>query len=277
MSVSDGSRVSSGGLGMLVAGLDMGSLTTKVVILEDSQVLSWRIITAAEEGELQARRAIEEAIKDTRFSLENLAYIVATGAGRKSVPFAHKQRAPVSCLARGVNRLFPSVRTVVDVGAETCTVVRVNERGGADDSVGNERCASGTGVFLESMAKLMQMPLEEMAKASLLAESIAEISNMCAIFAEQEVISHVHREPPTPKNDIIAGIHASMATRIGGLAKRIGVKEDVALSGGVAKNIGFVRALEENLGTKLTIPDEPQLLAALGAACIAQEESAKQS
>ena len=277
MSVSDGSRVSSGGLGMLVAGLDMGSLTTKVIILEDSKVLSWRIITAAEEGELQARRAIEEAIEDTRFSLENLAYIVATGTGRKSVSFAHKQRAPASCLARGANWLFPSVRTVIDVGAESCTVVRVSERGVTDDSIGNERCASGTGVFLEAMAKLMQMPLEEMAKASLLAESIAEISNMCAIFAEQEVISHVHREPPTPKNDIIAGIHASMATRIGGLAKRIGVKEDVALSGGVAKNIGFVRALEENLGMKLTITDEPQLLAALGAACIAQEESAKQS
>jgi len=277
MSVSDGSRVSSGGLGMLVAGLDMGSLTTKVIILEDSKVLSWRIITAAEEGELQARRAIEEAIEDTRFSLENLAYIVATGTGRKSVSFAHKQRAPASCLARGANWLFPSVRTVIDVGAESCTVVRVNERGVTDDSIGNERCASGTGVFLEAMAKLMQMPLEEMAKASLLAESIAEISNMCAIFAEQEVISHVHRDPPTPKNNIIVGIHASMATRIGGLAKRIGVKEDVALSGGVAKNIGFVRALEENLGMKLTITDEPQLLAALGAACIAQEESAKQS
>jgi len=277
MSVSDGSRVSSGGLGMLVAGLDMGSLTTKTVILEDSRILSWRIITAAEEGELEARRAIDDAIKDTRFSLEDIAYIVATGAGRKSISFAHKQRAPASCLARGVNWLFPLVRTVIDVGAETCTVVRVNERGVTDDSIGNERCASGTGVFLEAMAKLMQMPLEEMAKASLLAESIAEISNMCAIFAEQEVISHVHREPPTPKNDIIAGIHASMATRIGGLAKRIGVKEDVALSGGVAKNIGFIRALEENLGVKLTIANEPQLLAALGAARIAQEESAKKS
>jgi len=262
---------------MLVAGLDMGSLTTKTVILEDSRILSWRIITAAEEGELEARRAIDDAIKDTKFSLEDITYIVATGAGRKSISFAHKQRAPASCLARGVNWLFPLVRTVIDVGAETCTVVRVNERGVTDDSIGNERCASGTGVFLEAMAKLMQMPLEEMAKASLLAESIAEISNMCAIFAEQEVISHVHREPPTPKNDIIAGIHASMATRIGGLAKRIGVKEDVALSGGVAKNIGFIRALEENLGVKLTIANEPQLLAALGAARIAQEESAKKS
>ena len=261
---------------MLVAGLDMGSLTTKVVVMEDSEVLSWRVITAAEEGELQARRAIEEALKDSRFSVEDIGYVVATGVGRKSVSFADKQRAPGSCLARGVNRLFPSVRTVIDVGAETCTVIRVNERGGLDDSMGNERCASGTGVFLEAMAtRLLHMPLEEMAQRSLLAEGVAEISNMCAIFAEQEVISHVHREPPTPMNDIIAGIHASMATRVGGLAKRVGIKEDVAFTGGVANNIGFARILEENLGVKLTIPEEPQLIAALGAACIAGDESAR--
>lgn len=262
---------------MPVAGLDMGSLTTKVVILEDNQVLSWRVIAAAEEGEMEARRALEDALSGSGFSLEDLSYIVVTGAGRKSVTFAHKNRAPASCLARGISRLFPSVRTVIDVGAETCTVVSVSDTGTLNDSMGNERCASGTGVFLETMAKLMHMPLEEMATASLEARGVAEISNMCAIFAEQEVISHVHREPPTPMNDIIAGIHTSMATRVGGLAKRVGIKEDVAFTGGVAKNIGFARTLEEDLRVKLTIPDEPQLIAALGAACVARDENAKRS
>ena len=263
---------------MLVAGLDMGSLTTKVVVLEDNEVLSWRVKTAADEAEVQARRAIEDALKDTGFALQDIGYIVATGAGRKSVSFAHKQRAIGSCLAKGVNRLFPSVRTVIDVGAETCNVVRVNNKGALDDSMGNERCASGTGVFLEAMAtRLLHMSLEEMAQRSLLAEGVAEISNMCAIFAEQEVISHVHREPPTPMNDIIAGIHASMATRVGGLAKRVGIKEDVAFTGGVAKNAGFARILKESLGVELTIPEEPQLIAALGAACVARDESAKKS
>ena len=114
--------------------------------------------------------------------------------------------------------------------------------------------------------RLLHMSLEEMAQRSLLAEGVAEVSNMCAIFAEQEVISHVHREPPTPMNDIIAGIHASMATRVGGMAKRIGVREDVAFTGGVAKNIGFVKTMKDNLGIKLIIPEEPQLVAALGAA-----------
>lgn len=257
---------------MLYAGLDMGNLTTKVVILRDNEVLSQGIITSVDEGDARARKVIEVALQHSGCGPSEVAYIVATGAGRKSVSLAQKQRAPGSCFARGIGRLFPTVRTVIDVGAETCTAVRVNERGGADDSVSNERCASGTGVFLETMAKLMQMSLEEMARASLLAEGKAEITNMCAIFAEQEVISHIHRDPPTPKNDIIAGIHASMATRVGGLAKRAGLKGEVAVTGGVARNIGFVRALEQNLGIMLKVPDEPELVAALGAACIAREE-----
>ncbi|NQT48343.1 MAG: 2-hydroxyglutaryl-CoA dehydratase [Chloroflexi bacterium] len=261
---------------MLVVGLDMGHLTTKVVVLKDDDILASTILMAAEEGEIEAMRALELALEGTGFADSDIEYMVATGAGRKSVPFAQKQRATASCLARGINRMFPSVRTVIDVGAETSIAVRVNEKGGLDDSASNERCASGTGVFLEAMAtRLLHMSLEEMAQRSLLAEGVAEVSNMCAIFAEQEVISHVHREPPTPMNDIIAGIHASMATRVGGMAKRIGVREDVAFTGGVAKNIGFVKTMKDNLGIKLIIPEEPQLVAALGAAYAAREEVTK--
>ena len=257
---------------MLYAGLDMGNLTTKVVILKDNGVLSQAMINSVEDGESRARKAMDMALEGTGFSSGDIAYVVATGAGRKTMSLAQKQRAPSSCLARGISRLLPSVRTLIDVGAETCTVVRVNERGVADESIGNERCASGTGVFLETMAKLMQMSLEEMANASLLAQGKAEITNMCAIFAEQEVISHVHRDPPTPKNDIIAGIHASMATQVGGLAKRMGIKGDAALTGGVARNAGFVSALQENLGVVLMVPDRPEFVAALGAACAARDE-----
>lgn len=260
---------------MLFAGLDMGNLTTKVVILKDDGALSQAMINSVEDGESRARKALDVALEGTGFSFGDIAYIVATGAGRKTMSLAQKQRAPSSCLARGISRLLPSVGTLIDVGAETCTIVRVNEKGVADESIGNERCASGTGVFLETMAKLMQMSLEEMANASLLAEGKAEITNMCAIFAEQEVISHVHRDPPTPKNDIIAGIHASMATQVGGLAKRMGIKGNVALTGGVARNAGFVSALQENLGVILMVPDRPELVAALGAACIAREEACR--
>jgi predicted CoA-substrate-specific enzyme activase len=268
-------RSGQGGLAVLYAGLDMGNLTTKVVILKDNGVLSQAMINSVEDGESRARKAMDMALEGTGSSSGDIAYVVATGAGRKMMSLAQKQRAPSSCLARGISRLLPSVRTLIDVGAETCTVVRVNERGVADESIGNERCASGTGVFLETMAKLMQMSLEEMANASLLAQGKAEITNMCVIFAEQEVISHIHRDPPTPKNDIIAGIHASMATQVGGLAKRAGLKGDVAVTGGVARNVGFVHALEQNLGMALVVPDRPELVAALGAACIAGEEASR--
>jgi len=259
---------------MIFAGLDVGSLTTSVVVLDDDRIMSVKTISSADEAEMRAKKVIAEALNGS-LDLKDIRYIVSTGVGRRSISFGHKQKALSSCLARGVNRLLPTVRTVIDVGAETCTVVRINQRGVADDSASNERCASGTGVFLESVAKLMHMNMEEMAEASLRAQGKAEITNMCAIFAEQEIISHIHRNPPTPKNDIIAGVHGSMATRVGGLAKKVGIKPDVAFTGGVAKNLGFVRALEENLGLNLLVPDEPQLVAALGAACIARDEGLK--
>lgn len=261
---------------MIFAGVDVGSLTTGVVLVDDKGIVSARTISSVDEGEVRARKALAEAL-DGSLTLEDIGYIVSTGVGRKAISFAHKQKALSSCLARGVNLLFPTARTVIDVGAETCTVVRINQKGLPDDSASNERCASGTGVFLESVAKLMRLGMEEMARASLSAQGKAEITNMCAIFAEQEIISHIHRNPPTPVNDIIAGVHASMATRVGGLAKKVGIKPDVAFTGGVARNTGFVRALEENLGVSLLVPDEPQLVAALGAACIARDEGLKRS
>ncbi len=256
---------------MAVAGIDIGSLTTKVVILEKDKVISDCIIISADEAEVGARKAMEQALENAGLSLEGLEYIVSTGIGRKSASFARKNKTPLSCLAKGAHRLFSPVRTVFDIGAQTCTIVKVNERGGVDDSVGHDRCAAGTGTFLQDMAKLMQIPLEEMAKLSLQAKGRAEVSGTCAVFAEQEVISHVHRDPPTPKNDIIAGIHAAMATRITGLAARVGIEKDVVLAGGVAKNIGFAKIMEEEIGMELCIPEEPQLLAAFGAALIAQE------
>jgi len=256
---------------MAVAGIDMGSLTTKAVILEGGKILAHSIITSADEAEVGARKALEQALKDTGLSFEDIKCIVSTGAERKAATFAHKQKTSPSCLAKGAYWLFPAARTVFDVGAETCTIIKIDAQGKVEETVGHDRCASGTGTFLETMAKLMQLPLGEMAKLSLQAKERAPVSGTCAVFAEQEVISHVHRDPPTPKNDVIAGIHASMATRIAGLAKRVGIEQEAVLVGGVAKNVGFAKILEEEIEMDLHIPEEPQLAAALGAALIAQE------
>jgi len=253
---------------MNAAGLDIGSLTTKLVVLEGNNILSSIIIPSGEEavataGEAMAQTRAEES-KDG-------LYIVSTGIGGKSVSFAQQQKSITTCLARGISRLFPSARMLIDIGAESITIVKLKERGRVSDWLGHDKCAAGTGIFLQQMAKLMQMPLEEMAKISLNAKSSAEISSTCAVFAESEVISHVHRDPPTPREDIVAGIYSSLVSRVMALAKRVGIEKDVAVSGGVGLNIGLVAMLEKELGFKVLVPEQPQLVAALGAAVIAGE------
>jgi predicted CoA-substrate-specific enzyme activase len=160
---------------------------------------------------------------------------------------------------------------VIDIGAESSTVIKLNEQGGVSDWATHDKCASGTGIFLQQIAKLMQMPLEEMAKLSFQAKAKADVSTTCAIFAESEVISHIHREPPTPKEEIVAGIYLSTVRRIMALCKRIGIERDVAVVGGVALNSGLVKILEEEMGFEVLVPDMPQIVTALGAAIIARE------
>jgi predicted CoA-substrate-specific enzyme activase len=260
---------------MKALGLDIGSLTTKAVVLDDGKVLTSVIIMSADMAELSARSAAEKALSQAGLSFDGNLHVVTTGAGGKSVPFSQQHKAITTCLARGIYYLFPSVRTAIDMGAESMTVIRINERGRLSDWGNQDKCAAGTGVFLQQIAKIMQMPLEQMAQLSLAGRPRADISNTCAVFAESEVISHIHRVPPTPKEEIIAGIYLSMVYRIVALCKRIGVERDVAATGGVALNSGLVDILEEELGFKVLIPDAPQIVAALGAAILAKESAEK--
>ena len=167
---------------------------------------------------------MEEVIKKAGLTADGW-YVVATGVGGKAVTFSQQQKAITTCLARGVHLLFPDARMVIDLGAETSTILKVNDRGRVTDWAGQDKCAAGTGMFLQAMAKVMQVNLDEMAEYSLRAKNRADISGTCAVFAESEVISHIHRVPPTPKEDIIAGIHASMVSRMMGLLKRLGIEK----------------------------------------------------
>jgi len=255
---------------MKALGIDIGSLTTKVVVLDNDKIIFSSVRASGDEVELSAREAVTEASNKVNLNADNF-YITSTGAGGKSISFCQQQKATNTCLARGIYYLHPSVRMVVDMGAETSTVIKVNERGRLNDWAGQDKCAAGTGIFLQQMSNLMQMPLHEMSKLSLQAKAKADISGTCAVFAESEVISHVHRVPPTPKQDIIAGIYFSMVIRIMALCKRVGIERDVAVTGGVALNSGMVNILEEELGFQVLVPEEPQLVAALGAAIIAKE------
>jgi predicted CoA-substrate-specific enzyme activase len=260
---------------MKVLGIDVGSLTTKAVILGDDGILASSVLTSGEEAESSAQAAMQEALNLAGLSSSSDLYVVSTGVGGKSISLSQQQKAITSCLARGTNHLYPSVRMVIDIGAESSTIIKINERGRLNDWANQDKCAAGTGIFLQQMSKLMQMPLEEMSKLSFQAKSRADITNTCAVFAESEVISHVHRDPPTPKEDIVAGIYYSVVSRIISLCKRVGIEKDVAAVGGVALNSGLVKILEEELRFAVIVPDSPQLVAALGAAIIARENIEK--
>jgi len=262
---------------MKALGIDIGSLTTKVVILENGSILSSVITASSDEPESAAEEAMAKALAQAGLSLDDGSYIVSTGVGGKSVSFSQQQKAITTCLARGTNYLLPSARMVIDMGAESSTVVKLNERGRVKDWVNHDKCAARTGIFLQQMAKLMQMPIAEMSRLSLQAKSSAEITSTCAVFAESEVISHVHRDPPTPKAEIVAGIYSSVISRIMALCKRIGIEKDVAIVGGVALNSGVINTLEKEMGFGVLVPDEPQLVAAIGAAVLASENIEKGS
>ena len=259
---------------MHALGIDIGSLNVKAVMLDGSGPELTTLLPAGDGSELTARLAMEELVHKGAVSTSEV-YMVATGVGSKAAAFCQQQKAITTCLARGVNRLFPTARMIIDMGAETSTVLKINERGRVTDWAGQDKCAAGTGMFVQAMAKIMQVSLEEMSEYSLRAKNKADITGTCAVFAESEVISHIHRVPPTPKEDIIAGIHSSMVSRVMGLIKRLGIEKDVVVVGGVARNRGLITILEKELGFKVLVPENPEMTAALGAAVLAKESIEK--
>jgi len=256
---------------MKAIGIDAGSLTAKVVIMENGTLVTHLVTPTGDDIEASARDAVREAKQAAGLADTDDDYLVATGIGGKSVGFATDTKSITTCLARGVNYLFPQARMAIDMGAESSTVVKLSERGRVNDWGNQDKCAAGTGIFLGQMAKLMQLSPEEMSALSYTAKNAADITSTCAVFAESEVISHIHRDPPTPKEDVIAGIFASIVSRIMVLCKRVGIQQEVAATGGVALSDGLVHHLEKELGFDVLVPEQPQIVAALGAAILAQE------
>lgn len=258
---------------MAVAGIDMGSQSTKVAVLEGCRILAAVTLQTGESGEIEARQAMAEALRQTGLKLADIKRVVSTGAGHASVPFARKQRSTMSCLAKGAHFLFPQARTVLDAGAESSTAIRLSDEGVLEDAAINDKCAAGAGVFLEAMSRMLRIPLGELGAESLKATNAETISSTCAVFAESEVVSLVHRNPPVPIANILAGIHESVANRLFGLAQRVGMPPEVVMCGGVSKNIGIIRAMETKLGKPVLVPEDPQGLGSLGAALFAQQEN----
>ena len=250
---------------MIRAGIDIGSLNAVVVLLRHDRILSHLIIDP-NEAQSNPRQVMEQALDLAGLQWEAIDAIFATGRGRGGIDFAIKKRSEVTCQARGAFWFFPGVRSVLNLGAESSRVISVGEKGRVTSFATNDKCAAGSGLFFDSMADLMDMPVSEIGKLALKAESIEEVSSRCAVFAESEVISHIHRG--VGKEEILAGIHRSVVDRILDLTRKVTIQPEIVATGGVAKNPAITTELEKKLGFTLRIPDEPQIVGALGAALL---------
>jgi predicted CoA-substrate-specific enzyme activase len=254
---------------MIVGGIDIGSITAETVILQDDQILSYSIMPTGANSRTAAERSLAAALREAKIQKEDLLRIVTTGYGRASFPFADKVVTEITCHARGAFFVHPETRTVIDIGGQDSKVIRLDGRGRNVDFQMNDKCAAGTGRFLEVMAQALEVNLEDLGRLSQSAPRTIKISSTCTVFAESEVVSLIAENQP--KEVIIRGLHDAIADRILGLVHRVGIEKEVALTGGVAKNEGVVHALEERLGVNLFVPPEPQIIGALGAAFVARD------
>ncbi len=252
---------------MLTAGIDMGAKAIKVVILDDGKVRARSLVLSGREKEKLAEQALDEAVKKAGLSRNDIESIVSTGIGRKRVPFAKDSITMPSADVKGILSIFPSVKTILDVGAEEGRAIKCDEKGTIRDFATNEKCAAGAGTFVEVTARTLEVKLEEMGELSLKSTERVDMNAQCAVFAESELVSLIHRK--LPKVDIIHAVHDAVAGRIESLARTIEVQKDVALIGGVALNAGFIECLKNRLEVDIKVPENPDFIGALGAAIIA--------
>jgi predicted CoA-substrate-specific enzyme activase len=255
---------------MYYGGIDIGSLSAETVIIDDNEkTVTYNISPTGANSRIAAQKSFDLALEQAGLSADDLKYIVATGYGRISVPFANKMVTEITCHGRGAYHLFPGTQTIIDIGGQDSKVIKLMESGKVIDFAMNDKCAAGTGRFLEVMARAMEIDLEEMGPMSLKSKEEISISSMCTVFAESEVISLVAEAKP--KEDIINGIHNAICNRISGMMDRVGPRPEVTMTGGVAKNSGIVAKIRQKVGTKINVPEEPQIVGALGAALIARD------
>lgn len=254
-------------------GIDIGSTASKCVMLRDGKEIVSKSLISVGAGTSGPQRAIAEVLESAGMTREQMAYVLATGYGRNSLEgIADHQMSELSCHAKGASFLFPDVHTVIDIGGQDVKVLQV-ENGVMTNFVMNDKCAAGTGRFLDVMARVLEVKVEELGDLAAKSTKDVAISSTCTVFAESEVISQLSKG--TDKIDIIAGIHRSVASRVIGLANRVGVVKDVVMTGGVAQNYGVREALEEGLGVEIKTSPLAQYNGALGAALYAYKKAVK--
>ncbi|MCY6371207.1 acyl-CoA dehydratase activase [Clostridium ganghwense] len=255
----------------LVMGIDSGSTSTNAVIMdENKKIISYSIVRTSAKSSIGAENAFKEALRKANITKKDISYIISTGYGRVSIPFANENVTEITCHAKGVHFLNERVRTIIDIGGQDSKTIRLDANGNVIDFAMNDKCAAGTGRFLEMMARTLEISIDELGPLSLKWKENINITSMCSVFAESEVISLIAQNKE--KSDIIHGLCNSISSRTISLIDRIKREGAFMITGGVAKNIGVVKALEKKLKEKIYIPEEPEIVGALGAAIISLEK-----
>jgi len=254
----------------LYLGVDIGSVSTDAVLLNDQkEIIAFSIVKSGFDHKSAIDEVINNICIEAQIDRTKIKSIVSTGYGRRNVKEANKVITEITCHAMGIYFLSPDIRTVIDIGGQDSKVIRISESGYAETFYMNDKCAAGTGRFLEVMAHAMGIDINDLGSIALTAKKVEPISSICTVFAESEVISKIAEGKP--KENIIAGIHKAIGERLMGMVASIGIKKPVALTGGVAKNQCIVNVLSKSLGESVYCPEEPQIIGALGAAIFAMD------
>lgn len=259
-------------MSLYALGVDFGSMTAKAAVVDqDRRLVAWSVIDKGVMIEEGAREAVGDCLAQAGLTAEDIAVTIATGYGRRKLDIAQRTITEITCHARGANAMFPDCRMVIDIGGQDSKVIAVDDMGHVQEFAMNDRCAAGTGQFMGVLARALDVPLKDIGELSLQGGHDIVISAMCATFAETEVVSLRAQGVSNP--DILAAINESIAKRTMGLIRRVGKRSPIAMTGGVARNIGVVRALEAQLEEPLLIADTPQIAGALGAALFALDDA----
>jgi len=250
-------------------GIDIGSATSKGVIIKGGKPLAYHLLPSEANYRAVAQKLTEELLAKLELSPQDITGTTATGYGAGSVPFSNQQVADIRCCARGINSLFPSVRTVIDVQETSSQVIRLDGEGQVTNFVVSEKCAAGSGRFLKIIANVLRVDLNDVGPLSLKSKNPIIFTTGCAVFGESEAISRVSEG--ISKEDILAGVHKALANKLSALVDRVGLEEQCAISGGGSLNVGLIKSVEEKLGIQLLMPPQPQFITALGAAIMAEE------
>lgn len=253
---------------MITVGIDVGSITTKAAVAEDGQVIADNVVLTGYNARLAGENVFDDILEESGISRTSIDKIISTGYGRNSVAFADQAVTEITCHAAGAHYLDPQVRSVIDIGGQDSKAIAVSDTGSPLDFAMNDKCAAGTGRFLEVMARALEVDLDDFGSFSLKAQQPSPISSLCTVFAESEVISLISKG--AKRENIIAGIHEAIAARTVAMANRVGFKPAIMMTGGVAKNIGVVRALEQKIGHSIEVSEKSQVTGAIGAAMLAQ-------